>query len=174
MSVVETFKKYEIDSIWHFTDLSNLKSIEKYGLLSLREIINNDIDACFGADLLSHNLDVHYGLDKFIHLAFIDDHPMYHIAKDRGSIMHPVWIELDISLLFDKNTLFSNKVANQSGAKIFTFDDINEMIDFDQMFHRDFWTRVEARKAEIMISDIIDTKYIKAIYDDVTGEKYGK
>ena len=42
------------------------------------------------------------------------------------------------------------------------------------MFDRDFWTRVEARKAEIMIPKKIDTRYIKAIYDDETGEKYGK
>ena len=174
MSIVETLKKHDIKSIWHFTDLRNLESIEKYGLLSLREIIRNDIDACFGADSLSHNLDIHYGLDKYIHLAFIDDHPMYHKAKNRGSIVYPIWIELDISLLFDENTIFSNKVANQSGAKIFTLDDVENMIDFNYMFHRDFWTRVEARKAEIMVPSKIDTRYIKAIYDDVTGERYGK
>ncbi len=174
MSIIETLKRHDINSVWHFTDISNLKSIAKYGILSLHEIVENTIDARFGADTLSHSLDRYYGLDEYVHVAFIPDHPMYHSALKRGSIEHAIWIELDLTILLDSNVIFSDKVANKSGVKPFDYTKVEEKIDFKKMFHKDFWTRVEARKAEIMIPDKINTQYIKAIYDDITGEKYGK
>ncbi len=174
MSIVETLNRHDINSIWHFTDISNLESIAKYGLLSLHEILEKSIDARFGADSLSHSLDRRYGLDEYVHLAFIKDHPMYHNALKRGSIQHAIWIELDLKILLDDNVKFSDEVANKSGVKPFDHTRVEEKIDFNKMFHKDFWTRVEARKAEIMIPDKIDIRYIKAIYDDITGVRYGK
>jgi hypothetical protein len=57
MSIYETLGFYNIDSVWHFTDESNLDTIEKYGILSLNKIVNQNIKvACFGADSLSHSL----------------------------------------------------------------------------------------------------------------------
>ena len=165
MSVIETLQNQGINSIWHFTDKSNLDSIERYGILSLRGIIKDDIVVSrFGADNLSHTLDIHYGLDKYVHLALIKDHPMYHRAKQRGSIVYPVWIELDISILNKDKTVFSNRVANESGSKIYNIDKIEEKIDFNKMFHPDFWTRVEARKAEIMVANQIDADKIIGVY----------
>lgn len=174
MSIVETLRKHNINSVWHFTDISNLKSMKKYGILSLHEIVENSIEARFGADSLSHSLDRQYGLDNYVHLAFIKDHPMYHNALKRGSIKHAVWLELDLSILLDSGAIFSDEIANKSGAKMYTLDKVEEKIDFEKMFHNDFWTKVEARKAEIMIPERIDMSYLKAIYDTRTGVRYGK
>ncbi len=174
MSIIETLNRHNINSIWHFTDISNLESIAKYGILSLHEILENSIDARFGADSLSHTLDKKYGLDEYVHLAFIKDHPMYHNALKRGSIQHTVWVELDLKILLDDNVKFSDEVANKTGVKLFDSTRVEEKINFNKMFHKDFWTRVKARKAEIMIPDKIDIRYIKAIYDDITGARYGK
>jgi hypothetical protein len=165
MKPKEIFERYDIDSVWHFTDKSNLKSIEEYGILSLRKIVDGGVSVnYYGADSLSHSLDRRYGLDKYVHLAFINDHPMYHIALRRGSIVDPVWIKLDISMLYEKSTRFCKEVANQSGSKIFTINDIEKSITFEKMFSRDFWTRVEARKAEIMVANRIDTDKILGVY----------
>ena len=174
MSIVETLKRNNINSVWHFTDISNLGSIAKYGILALHELVENSIDAHFGADELSHSLDRYYGLDEYVHLAFIQDHPTYHNALKRGSINHAIWIELDLKILLDDNVMFSDEVANKSGVKPFDYTRVEEKIDFRKMFHRDFWTRVEGRKAEIMVPSKIDTYYIKAIYDGITGAQYGK
>ena len=169
MSIIETLQKHDIKSVWHFTDKSNLKSIEKYGILALTEIIKNDVDVShFGADSLSHNLDMQYGLDKYVHLSFIDDHPMYHVAKRRGSIVSPVWIELDLALIFEKTTIFSDKVANGRNAKRFNINDIERMIDFDTMLMQyNTESRRNARKAEIMVANKIST-------DQILGVYYGK
>jgi len=165
MNIKKVLKDYGITSIWHFTDFSNLKSIEKYGILSLHNIMEKDINVShFGADALSHNLDMHYGLDKYVHLSFIKDHPMYHVALRRGSIMDPVWIELDISILFEETTMFSDAVANESNSNIFKLNEVNDMIDFATMiYERDFWARVNSRKAEIMVANKIDTNKILGV-----------
>ncbi len=166
MSIIKTLKQHDIHSVWHFTDKSNLKSIEKYGIQSLYNIIVNDIPVSrFGADSQSHRLDVQKGLDKYVHLAFIDDHPMYHVAKGRGSIVSPVWIELDLALIFEKTTIFSDKVANGRYAQKFNINDVERMIDFDMMLTRyNTESRRSARKAEIMVANQISTDQILGVY----------
>jgi len=170
MSIRETLSSFGIESIYHFTDKANLKSIEKYGIQSLSNIESQSINVfAYGAESLSHTLDRRRGLDKFVHLAFVQDHPMYYVAKSRGSIITPVWIELDISILFDDNTLFCDQVANQTGANIFQLDDILDIIDLElitnmQYISGDRWReRKDARKAEIMAYDSININKIKGI-----------
>lgn len=170
MTIKQTLEYYGITSIYHFTDKANLKTIEQYGLQSLRNILTKNILVKhFGAEELSHILDERRGLDKYVHLAFIKDHPMYHIAIARGNLIDPVWIELDSSILYDKNTLFCDKVANQNGAKTFTIDDIPNKIDlsmltYDGYLSQEEWkVRKEIRKAEIMALKNIPTNKIKGI-----------
>lgn len=165
MSIRETLSSYGIESIYHFTDKANLNSIEKYGIQSLFNINTKQINVShYGAESLSHSLDRNRGLDKFVHLAFIQDHPMYHVAKKRKTIITPVWIELDISIIFDEDTLFSDEVANKNGAKIFTMNDILTYIDIPNLFnYKDFWSGMETRKAEIMAYKKIKTNKIKGI-----------
>jgi len=54
VSIQATLEHYGVRSIWHFTDISNIQSIENNGLLSLRNLINNKINvACYGQIKLS-------------------------------------------------------------------------------------------------------------------------
>lgn len=170
MNIKETLENYGITSIYHFTDEANLKTIEKYGLQSLRNICNLEIPVKhFGAEELSHLLDERIGLDKYVHLSFVKDHPMYHVAKSRGNLINPVWIELDSSILYENTTLFCDKVANQNGAKIFDIENILENINFEILTDNRFllgeeWQiRKEIRKAEIIALDSISTDKIKGI-----------
>jgi len=72
MKLKELLIKSGIKDLWHFTDMSNLYSIQKNSLLSLEKIASNKINVtCFGADELSHSLDRASGLDKYVHLAFL-------------------------------------------------------------------------------------------------------
>jgi hypothetical protein len=160
------FSEKGIESVWHFTDRSNLKSIEKYGLQSLFNIEQKEIPVeLFGADRLSHSLDHSKKLDQFVHLSFIDDHPMYHVALGRKNIVDPVWIEIDLSIIFNENTFFSSMVANASNAPIFKLEDIQKYINFDKMFDDDFETMKNARKAEILIHDSISPDKIIKVHD---------
>ena len=166
MSIVSSLSKYGITSVYHFTDESNLKSIEKYGIQSLKNIAKYGINVSrFGAENLSHILDMQKGLDRYVHLAFVDDHPMYYVAKSRGSIIRPVWLEIDISILNNHKTRFCDKVANQTNANIFYLDRVLKNIDFANMVHgNSFEARKEARKAEILAYDHIDISMIKGVY----------
>lgn len=166
MNIQKVLKSHGIKSIWHFTDKSNLASIKKYGLLSLKKIEKKSVHVSFyGADSLSHSLDRSLGLDKFVHLSFIDDHPMYHVAKRDGRIKNPIWLEIDLSVLHEDNTIFSDEVANKNGASIFGVDKLERMINFNTLLYpKDFTTKIKVRKAEIMVVNNISYKNIKGIY----------
>lgn len=157
-----------IKSVWHFTDMSNLQSILDHGLMSLNALESEKIEVRhYGADSLSHSLDHIFNLDKYVHLSFVSDHPMYHVAKDRGSIVNPVWLEVDLSVIFESTTLFTNAVANATGTVPFQAKDLREKIDFDAMLHSDFDIRKEAKKAEILVRDRIDP-------DKIIGGRHGR
>lgn len=170
MTIKQILESYGITSVYHFTDKANLQTIEKFGLQSLRNILIQNIPVKhFGAEELSHRLDQRRGLDQYVHLAFLKDHPMYHVAKQRGNLIEPVWIELDSSILYDESTLFCDKVANQNGANIFRLENILDSIDLkaltnDGYLNSEEWkARKELRKAEIMALDFIDTNKIRGI-----------
>jgi hypothetical protein len=166
MNIQSMLENHGIKSLWHFTDLSNFTSIKKYGLLSLREIVMEKVHvSCFGADDLSHALDMNRGLDCFVHLSFIKDHPMYHIAKRNGRISNPIWIEIDLSVLDKNNTIFSDEVANKRGAAIYRVDKLESIIDFKSLLYpKDFETKIRVRKAEIMVINNISYNSIKGVY----------
>ena len=167
MSIQEILKHHGINSIWHFTDRSNLKSISENGLVSLNTILKQNIEVSrYGASDSSHRQDIQKGFHTCVHLSFIQDHPMYHIAKRDGRLIDPVWIELDLSIMTSDNTLFSNMLANTYNAPIFKSDELERMIDFDKiLYEKDFFTRKEARKAEIMLFDSIQVEQIKGIHN---------
>ena len=167
MNIENILRQHGITSLYHFTDRSNLATIELYGLQSLENIIQKHIAVShFGADSLSHDLDRNFGLHHFVHLSFIQDHPMYHVAKSRGSIVDPVWLEIDISVLFANTTCVSDKVANRNGAKFFNVHNMDMAIDFDAMcYGQDFNMRKEARKAEILVFNEIETSKIIGVYN---------
>jgi len=173
MNIQATLQHYGIKSIWHFTDLSNLESIKKYGVLSLRNLINSRINvACYGANELSHNLDIAKGLDQFVHLSFIKEHPMQWVKTRNGEIPNPVWLEIDATVLFKKKSIFSDQVTNKTEAKI--YGDINDLvkhIDLDVLWSRTDWSdpkiqqrRKDAKYGEIMIQDKIEIRDILGVH----------
>ncbi len=96
--MINKLRQYAIKHTWHFTDKSNLESIIKNrGILSLRRITDNNIAvSIYGGNQWSHDADRHKGLDSYVHLAFIDDHPMLYVAKQEGRIQEPIWLQIDI------------------------------------------------------------------------------
>jgi len=169
MNLKKTLKRYGITSVWHFTDYSNLDSIEKYGIASLKTIEKKKIVVSrFGADELSHTLDKRSGLDDYVHLAFTDDHPMYYVAKYRGSIERGIWLEIPVSEIFKDDVLFCDGVANGRNAHLYDGHEIANNIDFETLlFGTDFESRKNARKAEILIPG-------KIKYKKIIGVHYGK
>jgi hypothetical protein len=153
-------EKYKFDGIWHFTDRSNIVPIQQNnGLLSLAELERKGATIpAPGGNQWSHDADKLKGVHEYVHLAFLDDHPMLFVAKQDGRIKDAVWLKIDSSVLFDANVRYTKEVSNKAGVGILTSDQAREEIDFDVLFTRTDWRNPEiqtrrrlALKSEILI-----------------------
>ncbi len=171
MTLRDTVDFYNTKVIWHFTDQSNLNSIKKYGLLSLQLINKHNINvSCFGADELSHKLDRHYGLDKYVHLSFIKEHPMCYIKQKNGDIPNPIWLAIDVCVLFDTHTLFATDVANKTGVPKYSINQLSKKADIEVLWGRTNWKnrniqnrRKTAKRGELLVSNIIKPQHILGV-----------
>jgi hypothetical protein len=165
-------KRYRIEAVWHFTDRSNLESIQKtHGLLSLAELKRRGVEISVpGGNEWSHNADAIKGVNKYVHLAFIDYHPMLFCAKEASRILNPVWIKIDASILLEEGVRFTVDVSNKSGVQILTPDAARDLIDYEVLFTRMDWKdpdvkarRIAAVKSEILIPTIVPINKILGI-----------
>jgi len=159
----------KFDGIWHFTDCSNIDLIiEQQGLLSLAELERRKIAIPMpGGNNWSHDADRMKGLDEYVHLAFVDDHPMLFLAKKDGRIENPIWLKIDVSIILAPNVKFCSDVSNKSGAQIFESAQAASEIDFDVLFTYMDWKnpeiqqrRKEAIKSEILVPNIVPIEKI--------------
>jgi len=163
MNLQETLKKFNITSIWHFTDESNLESIKKHGLLSLALLDKENINvSCYGANEESHHLDRCKGIDRYVHLSMTKSHPMQYVKKVNGNIPNPIWLEIDVSVLFENKSLCCDRIANARDAICYDIEKLNEKIDlFELIYGRDY--RNPIKKAQLLVANRIDYSKIKGV-----------
>lgn len=157
-------EKYKFDGIWHFTDYSNIESIKNNnGLISLGELQRKNISIpAPGGNQWSHDADIYKGVHEYVHLAFVDDHPMLYAAKQDGRIKNPIWLKIDSSILLDSNVRFTNEVSNKAGVQLLTSDEAREQIDFEVMFTYMDWRNpeIQARRRLALKSEILIPRHI--------------
>jgi hypothetical protein len=167
-------KKYNIDTIWHFTDKSNLESIiQNNGLFSLGELERRGIDIPSpGGNDWSHDADKVKGLHEYVHLAFIRNHPMLFRAKQDERIPNPVWLGIEADIILEKNVRFCSDVSNKSGVAILSAEDAKAQVDFEVLFERLDWRdtqikkrRQDAEKSEILVPGFVAIDKIKGYID---------
>lgn len=165
----EIIDKYKFDGIWHFTDKSNLGSIKEHGgLLSVAQAQEKKVAVPKpGGNEWSHDADRLKGVHQYVHLAFLDDHPMLYFAKNDGRINEPVWLKIDASVLLDPNVRFTCDVSNKAGVEILTPSEAVDAIDFEVLFTYLDWKdpEIQARrrvaiKSEILIPDFVPIEKI--------------
>jgi len=168
--MINILKKYGVKCLWHFTDKSDLNSIvSSGGLFSLKNIREKGIKVpVFGGNQWSHDADKHKGLDNYVHLAFLDDHPMLYIAKQEQRINEPIWLSIDISVLLNSGVRYSTDVSNKSGVEIIDEEKAKSLIDFEVLFTFMDWRNPEiqkrrqaALKSEILIPEIVELDKIR-------------
>lgn len=156
----DVITKFRIDGVWHFTDESNFDSIRKNGgLLSYAELRRRGIAIpSAGGNDWSHDADSWAGVDEYVHLAFIPNHPMLFIAKNDGRIAKPFWLKIDQSVLLQEGVRFTREVANKTGTKLLTAEEAIDQIDWEVLFTRTDWSdptikarRQAAEKSEILV-----------------------
>lgn len=157
-------RKYKLNTVWHFTDRSNLESIERHeGLLSLRELERRGIEIPVpGGNDWSHEADRTNGLDAYVHLAFVNDHPMLFSAGREKRINDPIWIKIDATIMLQSDVRFCADVSNKSGVELLDAEEAKTEIDFEVLYMYMNWTdpeiqkrRQEAIKSEILIPKIV-------------------
>lgn len=158
-----------IKNLYHFTDEANLKSIiQNGGLFSWHYcMVNNLRIERPGGGGLSRQLDKRAGLENFVRLSFTPDHPMMYAAINDGRIQSPVVLEINIDVIFLKDTKFSDKNATRTGVNIGqTFNDFSK-IRFDILSSSDYLNTTDDNKpyfqAEVLVKEKILIGHIKNI-----------
>lgn len=164
----EVLDSYGITSLYHFTDRSNISGIARSGgLLSWRRICQQDVNVpCPGGSDTSHSLDRRLGLDGYVRLAFVKDHPMKAVALKEGRIDDPVVLEISTDVLLDERVIFTDRNAARSRQGFEKGGDIGffrDKIRFD-LFSRSYFDIDDSVKpyyqAEILVPDIVPLCYI--------------
>lgn len=175
MKMKTILTKYKLDGVWHFTDRSNLELIVKHeGLLSLAEIEQRGIEIPVpGGNNWSRDADKIKGVHEYVHLAFVDDHPMLYRAKQEGRISDPIWLKIDSSVLLQEGVRFCSEVSNKSGATILEPGEAIQRIDFEVLFTYMDWRNpeIQARRQAAIKSEILIPHFVPI--EKILGYKNG-
>lgn len=109
-----------IAKLYHFTDRDNLESIIKNGgLYSWADCLEKGITiAKPGGSDLSHNLDRREGLQNYVRVSFVHQHPMMYVAMNEGRISNPVILEIDPEVVYLVGTKYADRNATRNGARV--------------------------------------------------------
>lgn len=112
-----------ITKLYHFTDRDNLESIIRNGgLYSWKDCEDKGIAIAKpgggGPNSLSWELDKRHHLEGYTRVSFTRNHPMMYVAMNEGRISNPVILEIDLSVIYDDQTLFSDRNATRNGANV--------------------------------------------------------
>ena len=113
-------KKHGITKLYHFTDRDNFDSIvANGGLYSWADCENLSITISKpGGSASSRSLDVRDGLQHYVRLSFTPKHPMMFVAMNDGRISNPIILEVDLDVVLDETTKFSDRNATKNGANV--------------------------------------------------------
>lgn len=165
----ELLVKHGIDGVWHFTDQSNLQSIiDNKGLLSLAEAQNRGIEIPSpGGNEWSHTADKINNVDNYVHLAFLDDHPMLFHTRSDGRTPNPIWLKISINILDISGVYYTSDVSNKTGIPLLSSEAARNEIDLEVMFTYMDWKNPDIRerrklalKSEILIPKLVPINMI--------------
>ena len=153
----------------HVTEFSNLESILRNGLLSLDDLENQKINPEYSSSQNSRNIDKHWGLSKYVRLAYTPFYDMIPKSLHAGNLKNQIIILISPEILKLEGVKFTNKNAISNDADLYNEDEIFDSLDFEKIYT--FRNRFNcsskeyknARQSEILIPQKIDVMYIKKI-----------
>jgi hypothetical protein len=162
-------EKFKITSIWHFTDEENLAGIRNAGsILATQYLDERGVNFLPGGNEISLELDKRTGMNKYVHCAFIRNHPLEYIARNEYG-RNTVWLEISTKILDEPGVLYSKQVANAADAERVPADEVigdNGRSWVNYLFNttlqsRYFETFQTICKSDILIPERIPIEYIK-------------
>ena len=161
----KVLQENNITVLCHFTDHSNLKSIKENGGLYSWYYCdrNNIVIPMTGNSSLGRSLDLEFGLEDYVRLSFIRDHPMKHIAMNEGRITRPYLLKVSIEVCYFENTRFSDmNGADRRHTNGDSVDFLNSL-RFD-LFHKRYFDlnpiEKKQHQAEVLVKTWIPAEYI--------------
>lgn len=154
-----------IESLYHFTDISNISSIKKtQGLYSWAFCESNKIPISKpGGSELSRNLDIRKGAENYVRLSFCKDHPMEYIAKKDGRIDRSIKLLCSTELIYHIGTKYCNMNAAKNEAVISDSFEYFCNINF-AVCKRNYFELNQVEKSqyqsEVLVYEHVPTKYI--------------
>lgn len=162
-------KRNGITKLYHFTDRDNLESIIRHGgLYSWADCDVRGIGiAKPGGGAMSRQLDSRDGLQNYVRVSFVAQHPMMYVAMTDGRISNPIVLEIDPEVVYWSDTRFADRNATKNGANVGSGIDDFRRIRFDAVkakkhFDLDADTQ-QYYQAEVLVKNFIPLKYITNI-----------
>lgn len=158
-----------ITKLYHFTDRDNLESIIRNGgLYSWADCDTKGITISKpGGGALSRQLDSRDGLQNYVRVSFVTQHPMMYVAMNEGRISNPVILEIDPEVIYWQDTQYADCNATRNGANVGgTIDDFRR-IHFQSLKARKHFDLDESEQpyfqAEVLVKNFIPLQYIRNI-----------
>lgn len=158
-----------IKKLYHFTDRNNLESIIKSGgLYSWADCDTHNIYIQKpGGNQLSRNLDMRDGLQDYVRISFVVQHPMMYAAMNDGRISNPVILEIDPEVVYWQHTQYADRNATKDGAQVGKWINDFRKIHFDTVKTKRYFDLLEEEQAfyqaEILVKNFVPLQYITNI-----------
>lgn len=162
-------EQQDIQKLYHFTDRDNLQSIiNQGGLYSWADCGGKGIHiARPGGSTGSRSLDTRDGLQHYVRVSFVTQHPMMYVAMNEGRIANPVLLEIDPQVIYWKDSKYADRNATKNGARVGSGIDDFKAIHFDAVkANKHFDLDEDEQKfyqAEVLVKNFIPLEYIKNI-----------
>jgi len=163
---------YGVSFFYHFTDVRNIDSIRSSrGLLSWAELNRRGIRTiALGGNDWSHEADQRIGLDEYIHLCLLPEHPMEYRARQDGRIQDSRFLKINCKVLMFDEIRFTQDVSNKRGVSFLTLDEACDALDFEAVYEHTDWKdplikqrRLAAKKYELLIPNYIPLELITGV-----------
>lgn len=155
-----------IKKLYHFTDRDNLHSIiQNGGLYSWADCEEKGITiAKPGGSDSSRSLDARDGLQHYVRVSFVTQHPMMYIAMNEDRISNPVLLEIDPQVIYWRYSQYADRNATKNGARVgdniedfraihFSAVKANKHFDLDDEEQKFY-------QAEVLVKNFIPLEYI--------------
>jgi hypothetical protein len=116
-----------------------------------------------GNSSLGRSLDLEFGLEDYVRLSFIKDHPMKHVAMNEGRITRPYLLKVSIEVCYFENTRFSDMNAADRRHTNGDSVDFLSSLRFD-LFHKRYFDlnpiEKKQHQAEVLVKTWIPAEFI--------------
>ena len=132
---MQVMKAHGVTRFFHFTDVSNLESIKKHGLVPWVSL-SSEVKSVNSSDT-SRKLDAEKGLSNFVRLSFCKRSPMMFVALKDRRIVRPVILEIKLEVVSRPGVLFCEQNAAAKNAwpspdpRVVNFDVVKAKSYFD-------------------------------------------